>query len=125
MKQILALQQRVKKTSIKSTGKVIFWFLLGGFLGFCFFVSAVYIYYKEFYGSRIYPGIFVNGINFGGKTKEEVMTYFQNKNSRLNSTMITLRTDEQVATVSAEEVNAGYDGELLGEQAYTLGKSDN
>lgn len=114
-----------KKSSLWRYLRTAGWFLFGGLLGLFFFVSFVFIYFKLTYANVVYPGIYVDSIDFGGKSKDEVRTYFAKKNQPLAHTIFTFRNDDMVATVSANRFNAGYDANLLSEQAFMLGRSDN
>lgn len=67
----------------------------------------------------------VNGIDFGGKTEAEVREYFEDKNKHIQKTEVILSSPEISASVSAKQLNFGYDGNLLANQAYSVGRSDN
>ncbi len=116
-----------KKTSHKQhayfAGRVFVWFFLGALLGLFFFISFIVIYYKQTYQNKIYPGVFVDNINFGGKTQEDVKTYFQNKNIAFEDTTFTLSYEKQTAVTTAKELSLGYDASLLADQAYSIGRS--
>jgi vancomycin resistance protein YoaR len=101
------------------------WFIFGGLLGFFFFATFVLIYFRNTYVDKVYPGIHVNGVEFGGKTKDQVEAYFANKNRLIDDTKFIFRHEKDVASISAEELQMGYDEELLANQAYSLGRSKN
>lgn len=105
--------------------KSSFWFFLGAVLGFFFFISFLYIYYKQSHTNLVYEGVMVNGIDFGGKTKEEVSRYFADKNDLINKTTIVLTAKEGTATISAQQIGFNYDKELLAHQAFSVGRADN
>lgn len=105
--------------------KVSFWFLSGAFLGFFFFTSFLYIYYKQSHTNLVYEGVMVNGIDFGGKTKEDIRLYFATKNDTLRKTKLILTAPEGTATVSAKQLGFGYDENLLAQQAFSVGRSGN
>ena len=112
-----------KKRSLAKAAKVIFWFLLGAALGFFFFTSFLYIFYKNTYANHIYAGVLVNGIDFGGKNKEDVKNYFAKKNAIIQRTTFILEAPETTATISARQIDLGYDEDLLAQQAYSIGRS--
>lgn len=101
------------------------WFLFGGILGLFFFISFVFIYFKLTYSDVVYPGVFIDGVDFGGKAKETVKDYFSKKNIAIERSQFILRDGDMVASISAKELNMGYDDALLSEQAYMIGRSDN
>lgn len=113
------------KNDLISMFKVLFWFSVGAIIGLFFFISFVFIIFEKTYAKSVYPGIFVNGVNLGGKTKEEVINYFVNKNSRISNVQIAFESTYKSATISAYNLNLGYDSELLADQAYSVGRSDN
>lgn len=115
----------VRKKLFAHSMKVSFWFLLGACLGFFFFVSFLYIFYKNTHENLVYEGVMVNGINFGGKTKDEVQMYFSKKNETIHRTKLILTADEGIATISAKQIDFGYDEQLLAQQAFSVGRSDN
>lgn len=112
-----------KKEALTRSLKVIFWFLLGAALGFFFFTSFLYIFYKNTYANYIYSGVLVNGVDFGGKSKEDVKKYFAEKNAIIQKTAFILRSPESTATISARQIDLGYDEDLLAQQAYSVGRS--
>lgn len=127
--QLHAIVKRIKKLkpqnkTLKRVGKSVFWFTLGGFLGLFFFISFTYIFYQKAHTDKVYDGVIVNGIDFGGKTKEEVKNYFLTKNSKIAGSTFTLTSPQMVATISAKELEFGYDAELLATQAMSIGRSE-
>jgi len=113
------------KTHLKIFGKNFLWFITGSILGLFFFISFLYIAYKDYHANRIYDGIFVNGVNFSGRNPSTVQNYFWKKNQILQKTTITLRSDNYTATISAKQIDFGYDQNLLADQAMTIGRSSN
>ncbi len=113
-----------KKSVVKRIGKSIFWFTLGGILGLFFFISFVYILYQNAHKDQVYDGVLVNGIDFGGKSEQEVKAYFLEKNKKIQDTTFTLTSPQATATISAAELQFGYDADLLAMQAMSIGRSD-
>lgn len=107
----------------KKTVNNVFWFSTGAFLSLLFIIGLFYFIYQKIYENKVYPGIFVNGIAFGGKTEEDVKNYFDARNETLDKTVFQLTSDYGIATVSAREINLGYDSNLLSVQTYSLGRS--
>jgi vancomycin resistance protein YoaR len=105
--------------------RIFFWFTTGAILSLILLSSFGLFAYQKMYENKIYPGIYLNNINFGGKTKEEVKEFFNYKNSLIENTNFVLTSDYGIATVSAKEINYGFDANLSSEQAYTIGRSNN
>ncbi len=119
---------KIKKTQrlkIIKTGKVVFWFLVGAFLGLFIFASFVLILFQKINQDRIYSGVMVDGIDFSGKKKENVESYLKNKNDNISKTTVVFKGGEDIATISAKDIDLGYDHNLLATQAYSLGRSEN
>lgn len=114
-----------------------FWFFLGAIIGLFFFASFVFIYYQHTYENIVYPGVYVAGHDFSGYSKGKVQEYFRKKNIQIEKTIFSFKAGSidvpkdasadapAVATASAGQLNYGYDEELLAQQAYSIGKSDN
>lgn len=114
-----------KEKKIKLYLKSIFWFIIGASLGLFFFSSFLFFIFQKTYSGSVYPGIAINGKDFGGKTEKEVKNFFQNKNEKIQDTKFTFKIEDNIATISAKELDFGYDGDLLAKQAFSLGRSDN
>lgn len=114
-----------RKKQLLHTSKIIFWFMTGALLALVFVSSFGFYAYKKYYSQKIYLGVYVNNVDFGGKTKKAVQDYFAYRNSLIENSNFTLTSDYGVATVSAKEINFGFDKNLSGEQAYSMGRSGN
>lgn len=93
---------------------VIFFFVL--------FSVGLFLYDKHFQG-RIYPKVTVGGVYFGGQTPEDVGRYWAAKNEPFLTKQFTFQFEGYIATVSAVDLDIGYDGALSGAQAYLIGRS--
>ncbi len=116
-KRNLGLAQKILKS--------IFWFGMGVVIGFFFFVSFLFIIYKNIHKDTIYSGVFVEGRDFSGKSKADIKNYFAKKNQIIGKHIIEFRSPTTMATISAKQLKFGFDEELLAEQAFILGRSDN
>lgn len=121
----MQIPARIKKLSLKRTIRTVFWFGLGGFLGLFFFLSFLFLYYQKVYDNKIYPGIFIDNQDFGGKTTSDIEQYFAKKNAKIQDTQFILVAEDQTASLSAKELELGYNGKLLSQQAYSIGRSEN
>jgi len=113
----------IEKKYFKLVGKNILWFTLGGILGLFFFISFLYIGYKNMHTNRVYDGVLVDNINFSGKDPSTIQAFFDQKNKIIQKTAITLNSDGVIATISAKQIGFGYDSNLLADQAMTVGRS--
>lgn len=114
---------KIKKKHLQLVGKNVLWFSLGSIIGLFFFVSFLFIYYQKTHENRIYEGVLINGVDFSGKTATDVKGYFDGKNTALQQTKLSLQSPEKVATISAKQIDFGYDSTLLAHQAVTVGRS--
>ncbi len=105
--------------------KGLFWFGSGVVIGFFFFVSFLFIIYQKSYKDFIYSGVFVDGVDFGGKTQSDIKNYFSKKNRAVGKYTIEFRAPTISATVSGQQIDFGYDENLLAQQAFLIGRSDN
>lgn len=114
---------KIGKKHIKHAGKIGFWFCAGGLIALFLISSFSYFAFQNLYKGRVYPGIKINGIDFGRKSEKEVRNYFLQKNQEASDATFVFSFEESNATVSAKEIDFGYDEELLTSQALSLGRS--
>lgn len=121
------MKKAIKKAHkhVFATSRMMFWFFFGAILGLFFFISFVFIFYRQVYENRIYPGISVNKIDFSGKTQDDVLRYFEDQNKKFTNSVFAITHEDQIVDVSVDELDFGYDSELLAQQAYSLGRSGN
>jgi len=75
---------------------------------------------------KIYPNVSVNNVNFGQKNKEEVVTYLNKKNQKLENVKISIIYKNQgIATLSGQLLNLGYDATRAADLAFRMGRSKN
>lgn len=108
---------------LHTISKTIFWFSVGALLGLFFLISFAFLLFRIIYSNAIYPGVYVNSINVGGKSPAAVKAYFDKRNSQISKTVFTFQVNDQIATTSAKALSLGYDSKLLAEQAYSIGRS--
>lgn len=88
-------------------------------------VSAyIYLYTREYHG-RIKPNVYLDDINFGGRTQDEVRDYWITRNQPFLNSSVTLSWHDQIATLSGIQLDIGYDATLSALQAYQIGRSGN
>lgn len=115
----------LKKKHIKRTLNVGFWFGTGATLALFFVSTFSFLIFQQLNRDRIYPGIFVAGKNLGGMTREDVEKYFKSKNELIYTNFTFTDGKEEIATVSAKDIDFGFDERLFATQAYTIGRSKN
>lgn len=113
------------KNKIFKGSKVIFWFLAGAVLSFVFVSTFVFFTYQKLYSNKVYPGVYINNTDFGGKSKSDVKNFFISKNSGIGNKKFILVSNYGIATISATQIDFGYDTNLLSDQAYSVGRSEN
>jgi vancomycin resistance protein YoaR len=123
LKKIFPDKPHWEKHYLTLFGKSFMWFITGGILGLFFFVSFLYIAYKDMHANKVYEGVMVNNVNFSGKDPATVQKYFADKNNRIQNTTIILQSNQTAATISAKQIGFGYDANLLANQAMTVGRS--
>ncbi len=103
--------------------KAVFWFLVGIILGSFFTVSFAYILFQRIYGNTIYPGVYINNINFGGKTEQQAKDYIDRQNQNIGNTTFNFTYNDQTVSVTASDIHAGYNSSLLAHQAFSIGRT--
>lgn len=104
--------------------KSCIWFLIGAILGLFLLLSFTFIIFQKAYTQRIYPGVTVNAVNFGGKTEKDVKNFFAKKNAKIAETKFVFTYESETIVVTAKELDFGYNDDLLAQQAYSLGRSN-
>lgn len=115
---------RIKAKHFLHLGRIIFWFSTGALLALFFVASFSFIIFKSVYRDVVYPGIMVNGVNFGGKTQSQVYNFFNNKNYQIKDVNFVFTNDKGIATASAGQIDFGYNSTLLANQAFNLGRAN-
>lgn len=114
---------KTRKTRLKHIGKISFWFLTGAAISLFLILSFSYIAFQSYYKDRIYPGVKINGKDFGRSTQNDLNNYFAQKNKEAADTVFTFDYEDKIATISAQDINFGYDSVLLSNQAMSVGRS--
>lgn len=100
-------------------------FLFGIFLGLLIIFFILFNNFNKKHNNLIYENVFIDNVNFSGKSKNDVINFFNQKNKELKKIQFTFLLDSQpIATFSAKQINLSYDGETAAERAYHIGRSD-
>lgn len=92
-----------------------------------FFMSVAVglVIFENTYQNKIYPGVKIDGMNFGGKLSTDVESFFQQKSLPFQNIKLHLTYDDQIATVSSTDLDLSYDGKFAALQAISIGRSGN
>ncbi len=88
-------------------------------------IAGMWSYFEKKYQERAYPNVSVDSIRFGGKTQQEIEDYWVEKNKTIADIRFEFRLDDLVATVSARDLQIGYDATMSATQALLVGRSPN
>lgn len=123
MKSKVTSKKRKQKNILRFI-RPTFWFLVGVFFAaFCIATFSL-IYFKTAFKNRVIPGVFVGNVYVGEKTPSEIEKIFNQKNKTIGKTPITFIVGDFTATVSASDLDVGYDTDLISKQAQSIGKND-
>ncbi len=115
--------KKIEKKHIKKVSRITFWFSAGAIIALFLISSFSYIGFQQYYKNKIYPGVRIDGIDFSNKNESDVKEYFNQKNDEASNAAFTFSHEDKLATVSAQEIEFGYDGNLLTAQALSIGRS--
>lgn len=116
---------KIFRKYILQTTKVLFWFGAGAVLGLFLFLSFAFIIFQKINTNVVYPGVIISSTDLGGKTPSQVSAIFAKKNENIGKTQFVFVSDIGVSTVSASQIDYGYDQALITKQAMSIGRSKN
>lgn len=100
-----------------------FLFILAVF-GLFIFVFIYIFFGKRVSGEKIYPNVFLDGVDCGGRTKADLSQIFQERKKLLEAVNLeVIYQNEIVATFSAEKLHLNSNREALIEKAYQIGRN--
>src|SRR3972149_3441355 len=114
-----------KKQTIYHVAKSSYWFLIGFILASMVLSSLILFYFQHTFKNRVIPGIFIDNVYIGEKSRADIEKIFLAKNQKIGENTFIISQDSYVATVSAKKLDIGYDINLITEQALSLGKTKN
>lgn len=89
------------------------------------FGISFYQQFEKTYSHKIYPGVTIDRLPFGGKLPAEVKEFYDKKSLIFQNLNIQLVHEDKTATISASELQAGFDSDLSATQAFSIGRSGN
>lgn len=91
---------------------------------FSIFIT-IYVYeQKNALKNRIYPNVYIDNVNFGRKSVNDLEKYFQDKNRALaDRTIKIVFGRDEIATFSAQALKLNYDIQTLKEQSLLIGRT--
>ena len=114
-----------KKSKISYFIKSTYWFAVGFILMGALISSALLFYFQFEYKEKAIPGVFIDNIYVGEKTRNEIEEIFNRRNEKIGRNVFVLSTDGESATISAKTLNIGYNVKLIADQTLSLGKTKN
>lgn len=121
----MKVSSHLTKKNLLGISRMLFWFSIGSLLGFFFFTSFIFIFYQHVFAGKVYPGVTINKVDFGGKTSWQIEDYFNKKNEAIQKIKFTFSAQNEIATYSAKMLKIGYNAKLLADQAVSIGRSQN
>lgn len=105
--------------------KNVVFFFIGAFAGLFILIFGLFSFLEWQSQERIYPGVKVADVSFGGKTPKQVEDYFETQNKQFAGLSFTFIFESSIATISGEKLKVGYNSKLLSEQSFLIGRSGN
>jgi vancomycin resistance protein YoaR len=124
MKKIVTKERL--KTTVKKTHHFLrapFWFSVGFIIAGITILSIILIVFQNVYKDKAIPGVYIDNINVSSKTQQQIENIYDNKNKQIENSTFTYTYNDSIATVSAKQLNIGYNSSLVAQQAVDLGKS--
>ncbi len=76
------------------------------------------------FNGRVYPNVYVNNINFSGRTKKDIESFFNNKNDLLKKVSVQINYQSSpIATYSGDLLNIEYDATGAADRAFLIGRT--
>jgi len=102
---------------------------LGGVLVFVVVGIGAYVQYQKlikYYEKRIFPNVYLDTVNFGGKTPSDIEKYFSLKNQELLPLKIEVVYEQTpIATFSAQKLKINYAVKEMQSKAFSIGHTKN
>jgi len=117
---------KITHPHVKRTFSTLIWFTVGFLFTGVIMLGILIFYFQQAYKDKVIPGVYVNSFSVGGMTREELLSFFNSKNERIQTSNYVFKSEEGGdLPVSARDLRMGYDTNLIIMQALELGKSEN
>jgi len=113
-----------KKNSLKQVARSFFWFSTGAIITAFLLASFAFFIFEYINHNVVFPGITIDNVKVEKQTENQVKELLAKKNESIGNIKITFSLDSVTATVSAKDIEAGYDQDLLAKQAIVMGRSE-
>lgn len=95
------------------------------FIGIIAFSEALIIKDKRT-TNLIYPNVYIDNVNFGHKSKNDIINFYDKKNKKFEKIAVTVIYDKlPIATFSGQLLRLRYNGRSIADRAYLIGRSPN
>lgn len=115
------VKQPPKNRFLKASGVFLFIVLLI----VIFFATSTVYFFATYSRDKVFPGVHLDGIEVGNQTLKDIEEYYLEKSEPLKDLSLLLTFEDKVATISGNDLKAGYDAKLAATQAYSIGRSGN
>ena len=120
------LKLKIKRKHLLHSVRIGFWFSAGALLCLFFVSTSIFLLYQRLNSNSVYPGVIVDGTNLGGKTFAQVKDTYDKKNESIGDVkFVFVNKSTEIATISAKQIDFGYDSNLVASQAFSIGRSKN
>ncbi|NSW91765.1 MAG: VanW family protein [Firmicutes bacterium] len=93
---------------------------------FIFIIIILQLLYTILKNDKVYKGVYVDGINAGGLTYNELNEILKNKyNYELDNVKVTLTTEKYKEKYSLRDLNISFDVEATIDKAFSIGREGN
>lgn len=115
-----------KKSRFHSTFGLIIFSSCSTFLIFFILILLLFAQKENAVKNKIYPHVFIDAVDFGMRSKNEVALTYLGKNEKLKNTVITIQYDNlPIATFSGQRLKIHFDAKGIAQRAYLIGRSTN
>lgn len=95
------------------------------FIGTIAFLEALIVKEKRT-TNLIYPNVYIDNVNFGHKSKKDVVNFYDRKNKQFEKIAVTVIYEKKpIATFSGQMLRLRYNGRSIADRAYLIGRSSN
>lgn len=87
------------------------------------FLITIYTGYRVYtIKNNVYPGVYINSIDFSSKNKSDIISYFDSENRILQNKNYFFTYKDRVATFSGKTIMVAYNSDQIANFAYAIGR---